>query len=136
MVVRKLASKSSKEESPWLWFIAGPNGAGKSTWVNSLARTKLLGSIPVLNPDLIHPQTQEFKNFIDAGRQTLSAMNSHITIGKDFAVETTLSGRHYISKAQSLKKKGWSVGQCRAIYCASRGTSSQGRTYCPYRRYC
>jgi predicted ABC-type ATPase len=110
MAVKKLASKSSKEESPWLWFIAGPNGAGKSTWVNSLARTKLLGSIPVLNPDLIHPQTQELKNFIDAGRQTLSAMNSHITIGKDFAIETTLSGRHYLSKAQSLKKKGWNIG--------------------------
>jgi len=108
--VKKLASKSSKEDSPWLWFIAGPNGAGKSTWVESSACTKLLGNIPILNPDTIHSQTQEFKNFIDAGRQTLLALKSHINIEKDFAIETTLSGRHYISKAQTLKKKGWSIG--------------------------
>ncbi|OJW49100.1 MAG: hypothetical protein BGO67_11080 [Alphaproteobacteria bacterium 41-28] len=110
MVLRKLASESSKEDFPWLWFIAGPNGSGKSTWVNSLARTKLLGSTPILNPDLISSEAQVLTDFVDAGRKTLLAMNSYIATKKDFAIETTLSGRNYLVKAQLLRKKGWRIG--------------------------
>lgn len=37
-------------------------------------------------------------------------MNSYIDTKKDFAIETTLSGKKYLTKAQLLKKEGWRIG--------------------------
>jgi len=109
MGAKPLENKST-DSSRWVWFIAGPNGAGKSTWVKSSEHSKIIGSIPVLNPDLVVPNSNKINDFLYAGRQTISTFESYIDTKKSFAIETTLSGKRYLSKAKSLKENGWNVG--------------------------
>lgn len=109
MAARPLKSKSASNP-PWLWFIAGPNGAGKSTWTNSEECKRLLGSIPILNPDIIVPNVESPADLMNAGRQVLAAMDAFIAQGQSCAVETTLSGKGYLRRAHEAKAKGWKIG--------------------------
>lgn len=91
-------------------IIAGPNGAGKTTFA-----LRYLPSIAVtafVNADLIAaglsplaPEQQQ----VAASRLFLREIERHIQAGRDFAFETTLSGRGYLHLVQRLRALGWRV---------------------------
>ena len=91
-------------------IIAGPNGAGKTTFA-----LRYLPSIAVtafVNADLIAaglsplaPEQQQ----VAASRLFLHEIERHIQAGRDFAFETTLSGRGYLRLVRQLRALGWRV---------------------------
>jgi predicted ABC-type ATPase len=95
---------------PTCWIIAGPNGAGKTTF--ALDFLPSIGCQHFINADAIaaglnpiHPEAETF----NASRIYLNEIRSAIEAGKDFAFETTLSGRSYLSLVKQLKAQGWRV---------------------------
>lgn len=64
--------------------IAGPNGAGKTTFAPESAA-------------------------LQAGRLMLQELARHFAVGENFAFETTLSGRGYVSHIQALRRAGYRV---------------------------
>lgn len=89
----------------------GINGAGKTTASRDLLINVL--KIPVFtNADAIarglnslNPESEA----AEAGRIILAWMDKLTAQGKDFAFETTLSGRTYISRLKEMRKLGYEV---------------------------
>ena len=92
------------------WIIAGPNGAGKTTF--ALDFLPIVDCQHFINADSIaaglNPINPEAETF-NASRVYLSEIRSAIQDGKDFAFETTLSGRSYLSLIKELKASEWRV---------------------------
>ena len=92
--------------------IAGPNGAGKTTF--SRRYLQFAGSeIPFVNGDEIaarlSPESPEAAAQ-RAGRIALETMESYATQQRDFAFETTLSGRSYARRLIGWREHGYRVG--------------------------
>ena len=92
--------------------IAGPNGAGKTTFSRRYLR--FAGpEIPFVNGDLIaaelNPDAPEAAAQ-RAGRIALQQMASYAAEGKDFAFETTLSGRGYARRLVRWRSAGYRIG--------------------------
>jgi len=94
-----------------VYIIAGSNGSGKTTFANKFLPNYAKCN-NFVNSDLIaqglspfSPQTVAMK----AGRLVLEQMQELVSKGCDFAFETTLSGKTYISFLKYLKKKDYSV---------------------------
>lgn len=92
-------------------IIAGPNGAGKTTFALKYLPQVAAGTAFV-NADLIaaglsplDPQQQQ----LAASRLFLQQIESHVAEGRDFAFETTLSGRGYLRLVRRLRSAGWRV---------------------------
>jgi predicted ABC-type ATPase len=91
------------------YIIAGPNGAGKTTFA-----TKFL---PIyadcrnfINPDLLARAYSPFDpdaGMLRAGRTVLERIAEFTRMRKDFAFETTLSGRAYVPLLNSVKQAGF-----------------------------
>ena len=91
------------------YIIAGPNGAGKTTFA-----TKFL---PVyaqcrnfINPDLLARAFSPFDpdgGMLHAGRVVLERIAEFTQARKDFAFETTLSGRAYVPLLRRVKERGF-----------------------------
>jgi predicted ABC-type ATPase len=99
------------KKKPNVYIIAGPNGAGKTTFAKEFlplyARCKHF-----LNADLIAQGISPFapeKAAIKAGRVLLQELASLADKGEDFAFESTLSGKTYVSFLQDLKEKGYAI---------------------------
>ena len=97
--------------SPICRIIAGPNGAGKTTFALTYLR-QFPDAQAFVNADLIAaglsplaPQRQ----LLAASRLMLSEIESHIQARRNFAFETTLSGRGYLRLIQRLRSAGWRV---------------------------
>ena len=92
-------------------IIAGPNGAGKTTFALKYLPDVAAGSA-FINADLIaaglSPLAPE-RELLTASRLFLQKIERHILAGKDFAFETTLSGRGYLRLIQRLRSAGWRV---------------------------
>lgn len=77
---------------PVLTIFAGPNGSGKSSIIRYVAfvgRENLLEADAIamqLRPDSVQVAA------ITAGRQVLTRTTEYLSSGRDFAIETTLSG--------------------------------------------
>lgn len=96
---------------PTVYLIAGCNGAGKTTASLTLL-PEMLDCKEFVNADNIAAGISPFqpdKVAIEAGRLMLKRINDLIKIKVDFAIETTLSSRNYISKIKELKKEGYEV---------------------------
>lgn len=95
--------------SPKLYIIAGPNGAGKTTF----AKEFLPQSVKCpnfINADMIAQGLSPFSPegvAIKAGRILLEQIQEYSRKNMDFAFETTLSGKTYVSLFKTLKKKGY-----------------------------
>lgn len=96
---------------PTRWIIAGPNGAGKTTFALEFL-PRLSKGLPFINADLIaaglsplDPSTE----LAAASRILLKEIREAIARGKDFAFETTLSGRSYLKLIRELRANGWNV---------------------------
>ena len=98
-------------KSPNLYIIAGPNGSGKTTFAD--------GFLPIYT---------DCKNFVNAdnfakglspyspatvglkaGRLVLKENQAYADKNSDFAFETTLSGKKYVSFLRDLKAKGYKI---------------------------
>ena len=92
-------------------IIAGPNGAGKTTFALKYLPEVAPGTAFV-NADLIaaglSPLAPE-QQLLAASRLFLQQIEQHVAEGRDFAFETTLSGRGYLRLVRRLKSAGWRV---------------------------
>ena len=98
--------------SPTCYIIAGPNGAGKTTFANMYIAS-YIGGMSFINVDNIaHDLSPEgVDNSVNnhASRIFLDLLDKMIGAEKDFAFETTLSGRSYLPRIRDWRISGWSV---------------------------
>ncbi len=98
-------------EPPVCRIIAGPNGAGKTTFALKYLPQVAPGTAFV-NADLIaaglSPLAPE-RELLAASRLFLQQIEHHIAARRDFAFETTLSGRGYLRLVRRLRLAGWRV---------------------------
>jgi predicted ABC-type ATPase len=93
---------------PNLYIIAGCNGAGKTT-ASYTVLPEILGCKEFVNADNIAAGISPFNPegvAIEAGRIMLKRINELLDEGADFALETTLATKSYVS----FIKKGQSAG--------------------------
>jgi len=99
------------ELTPTCWIIAGPNGAGKTTFALEYL-PDVANCENFINADLIaaglSPLAPE-KELITASRLFLQEIKTYTNNKKNFAFETTLSGRSYLKLIKQLKNAGWQV---------------------------
>ena len=92
-------------------IIAGPNGAGKTTFALKYL-PEVAPRSAFVNADLIaaglSPLAPEQLR-VTASRVFLRQIAQHIAEGRDFAFETTLSGRGYLRLIRRLRTAGWRV---------------------------
>lgn len=100
-----------QRKPPSVYIIAGSNGAGKTTF----AREFLLEQVnckEFVNADFLaqgfSPLAPELAT-IKAGRFTLERIRELSEMKKDFAFETTLSGKTYLQALKKLKAKGYAI---------------------------
>lgn len=96
---------------PNLYIIAGPNGAGKTTFAKEFL-PKYVYCPNFINADLIALGLAPFfpaKVQIKAGKILIEQIDSFIKDRADFAFESTLSGRAYVSLFREAKAKGYTI---------------------------
>ena len=94
-----------------VYIIAGPNGSGKTTFAKKFLPDYAKCS-NFVNADLIAQGLSPFFPRIaamKAGRLVLEQVHSLANKNLDFAFETTLSGKSYISFLKELKARGYSI---------------------------
>jgi len=94
-----------------VYIIAGSNGSGKTTFARKFL--PYYAKCPnFVNADLIAQGLSPFSPraaALKAGRLMLEQIRSLAERNVDFAFETTLSGKSYISFLKELKKKSYSI---------------------------
>jgi predicted ABC-type ATPase len=96
---------------PNLYIIAGCNGAGKTT-ASFTILPEMLNCREFVNADSIAAGLSPFNPesvAIEAGRLMLTRIRELMSAGIDFAFETTLSTRSYISLINEAKQTGYNV---------------------------
>lgn len=101
----------SGKNQPNCYIIGGPNGAGKTTFaMRHLPR--MTGCDNFVNADMLaqglSPLNPE-KAQLEAGRLFLKEIRKHIAEKKDFAFETTLSGRGYVNILKQMRADSWQI---------------------------
>ncbi|MDD3277032.1 MAG: zeta toxin family protein [Kiritimatiellales bacterium] len=100
---------SPKKQKPVVYVIAGPNGAGKTTF----AMDYLLNEVhceEFVNADMIARGLSPFNEesvATPAGRLFLERIHLLAEQKKDFAFETTLSGKGHVKFLRDLQKAGY-----------------------------
>ena len=96
---------------PTCWIIAGPNGAGKTTFALDFL-PQMVACTGFINADLIaaglSPLAPE-RELLAASRLFLQEINQRVNQNKNFAFETTLSGRGYLQLIKKLRQLEWQV---------------------------
>ena len=94
-----------------IYIIAGPNGSGKTTFATMFLPD--YAKCPnFVNADLIAKGLAPFEPrsaAIKAGKLVLQQIHDFAERGVDFAFETTLSGKAYVSLLSVLKAKGYTL---------------------------
>ena len=96
---------------PNLYIIAGCNGAGKTT-ASMTVLPEILNCYEFVNADEIARGLSPFqpeKVAIEAGRIMLNRIKHLVETGEDFAFETTLATKSYVSFIRKAKEKGYRV---------------------------
>jgi predicted ABC-type ATPase len=96
---------------PELYIIAGCNGAGKTTASYTIL-PEMLNCREFVNADSIAAGLSPFNPgnvAFEAGRIMLQRIDYLLSEGADFAFETTLSTRSYVSLIKQAKLKGYNV---------------------------
>jgi len=94
-----------------VYIIAGPNGSGKTTFA-TMFLPEYVKCPNFVNADLIAQGLAPFEPrsaAIKAGRLVLQQIWEFSKRGEDFAFETTLSGKSYVSLLSELKANGYSL---------------------------
>ena len=96
---------------PSLYVIAGPNGAGKTTFIKRFAPREL-ALLDFINADEIarglSPLAPD-RALLEAGRLVLSRFRQFVEAGRDFVLETTLSGRTYRKHFETARAAGYHI---------------------------
>lgn len=96
---------------PDLYIIAGCNGAGKTT-ASYTVLPEILNCREFVNADNIAAGLSPFdpeNAALEAGRIMLKRINELLESGADFAFETTLSTKSYVSFMKKAQSKGYHV---------------------------
>lgn len=96
---------------PNLYIIAGCNGAGKTT-ASFTILPEMLNCKEFVNADSIAADLSPFNPdsvAIEAGRLMLLRIHELMKAGVDFAFETTLSTRSYVSLVKVARQAGYKV---------------------------
>lgn len=96
---------------PNLYIIAGCNGAGKTT-ASYTVLPELLNCNEFVNADNIAAGLSPFNPesvALEAGRIMLQRIDELLNRGVDFAFETTLSTRSYVSLVKKAQQNGYEV---------------------------
>ncbi|HWZ13834.1 MAG TPA: zeta toxin family protein [Mucilaginibacter sp.] len=96
---------------PNLYIIAGCNGAGKTT-ASYTVLPEILGCKEFVNADNIAAGLSPFNPesvALEAGRIMLKRIYELLDEGSDFAFETTLATRSYVSLVKKAQKKSYKV---------------------------
>jgi predicted ABC-type ATPase len=99
------------QKLPSLFIIAGCNGAGKTT-ASYTVLPELLNVKEFVNADEIARGLSPFqpeKVSIEAGRIMLNRIEELIAQKQDFAFETTLATRSFVSLCKRIKQKGYAI---------------------------
>ena len=94
-----------------VYIIAGPNGSVKTTFA-TLFLPDYVNCPNFVNADLIAQGLAPFEPraaAIKAGKLVLQQIHDYAKRGIDFAFETTLSGKSYVSLLSELKSKGYAL---------------------------
>lgn len=94
-----------------LYIIAGCNGAGKTT-ASFTILPEILGCKNFVNADEIARGLSPFNPTavsVQAGRLMLHRIEELLIMGEDFALETTLATRSYVSLVHRAHKAGYKV---------------------------
>ncbi|MCX5696818.1 MAG: zeta toxin family protein [Candidatus Omnitrophica bacterium] len=94
-----------------VYIIAGPNGSGKTTFAKMFL-PDYVKCPNFVNADLIAQGLAPFEPraaAIKAGKLVLQQIHEYGNRGADFAFETTLSGKSYVSLLTGLKSKGYAL---------------------------
>ncbi len=100
-----------QKKLPILFIIAGCNGAGKTT-ASFTVLPELLNVKEFVNADEIAKGLSPFqpeKVSIEAGKIMLRRIDELISQNQDFAFETTLASRSFVSLCNSVKKKKYQI---------------------------
>ena len=100
-----------KENTKQVYVIAGPNGAGKTTSAKYLL-TKFLDINEFVNADEIARGLSPFNPRsldLTASKLMLKRIQDLVKQEKNFAFETTLSGKNYLKLIKILQKKKYQV---------------------------
>ena len=98
-------------QSPRCIIIAGPNGAGKTTFAREFLLREA-GVIHFVNADLIAGGLSPLRPELaarQAGRLVLIELTRLAKARKDFAFESTLSGRTYLRLLSRWKAAGYQI---------------------------
>ena len=96
---------------PNLYIIAGCNGAGKTT-ASLTILPDILNCKEFVNADNIAAGISPFNVegvAIEAGRIMLHRIDELLSLGVDFAIETTLATRSYVGLVHRAKGMGYNV---------------------------
>ena len=96
---------------PNLYIIAGCNGAGKTTASYTIL-PEVLNCREFVNADNIAAGISPFNPesvALEAGRIMLNRINELLSANVDFALETTLSTKSYVSFIKKAQQKGYKV---------------------------
>jgi predicted ABC-type ATPase len=96
---------------PNLYIIAGCNGAGKTTASYTIL-PEMLNCKEFVNADSIALGLSPFNQedvAIEAGRIMLDRINALLQTGEDFAIETTLASKSYISFISKARKANYKI---------------------------
>lgn len=102
---------SKRATQPRCFIIAGPNGAGKTTFARRFLPYYADCDVFV-NADLIAAGLSPFAPAlaaVKAGRLVLEQIDFFAELRRDFAFETTLSGRTYLRLLDRLRTDGYRV---------------------------
>ncbi|QDU75282.1 Zeta toxin [Bremerella volcania] len=97
--------------APTVYVIAGPNGAGKTTFASKFL-PDFVHCKEFLNADLIAAGLSPFdpeSQSVAAGKIMLQRMDELTSKRENFSFESTLSGRGYIKKFDSLRERGYEI---------------------------
>src|SRR4051794_37687647 len=100
-----------KISKPRCIVIAGANGAGKTTFAREFL-VKDAGVIHFINADLIASgisPLQPQRAGLAAGRLFIAELERLGSSRKDFAFETTLSGKRHLERLRRLKAAGYQI---------------------------
>jgi predicted ABC-type ATPase len=93
------------------YIIAGPNGAGKTTFAEEFLPL-YANCRNFINPDLLARAFSPFDpdaGILRAGRAVLERIAEFTEVRRDFAFETTLSGRAYVPLLRRVKIAGFTL---------------------------
>lgn len=114
----KLRGRSSldhivSKRRPAIHLIAGPNGAGKTTFAREFLPEADV--VEFLNADLLAAGLSPLdprRMALRSGRLLLERWKELVEMRRDFAFESTLSGRTYLQMLRAAKLEGYRVHLC------------------------